>query len=55
MLCARCKSFESKVVDTRRLEDHNRILRRRECLLCGHRWATYEIPAIELKGEMGDG
>lgn len=51
-MCKKCESFESKVTDSRGLEDQNRIKRRRECLVCGHRWTTYEIDSKDLKGEV---
>jgi transcriptional repressor NrdR len=53
LLCKQCESFESKVADSRGIEDKNVIRRRRECLVCGHRWTTYEIDSEELKGLKG--
>jgi transcriptional repressor NrdR len=50
LLCKYCESFESKVTDSRAIEDKNTIRRRRECIDCGHRWTTYEIDATELRG-----
>lgn len=42
MKCPRCKSDESRVVDSRASSDGLAIRRRRECLACFHRYTTYE-------------
>ena len=42
MKCSFCNSAESKVLDSRYLEENNTIRRRRECLKCGKRFNTYE-------------
>ncbi len=53
MHCPYCHSQESKVVDSRPVEEGNRIRRRRECEECGARFTTYEvvetIPLIVVK------
>ena len=41
MKCIFCGNSESKVVDSRYLKDSS-IRRRRECLVCGKRFTTYE-------------
>ncbi len=41
MKCPFCGSPDSKVIDSRPLED--RIRRRRECLVCMRRFTTYEL------------
>lgn len=41
MRCIFCGNSESKVVDSRYLKDTS-IRRRRECLVCGKRFTTYE-------------
>ncbi len=41
MQCPICHS-DSKVLDTRWLEEDNSIRRRRECMSCGKRFVTYE-------------
>ena len=46
MQCPVCHS-DSKVLDTRWLEEENTIRRRRECIKCGKRFITYE--KIETK------
>ena len=43
MKCPVCGHLESKVVDSRPMEDGSKIRRRRECLGCGKRFTTYEI------------
>ncbi|MCL2555840.1 MAG: transcriptional regulator NrdR [Firmicutes bacterium] len=43
MKCGYCGYSDSKVVDSRLIEDINQIKRRRECLSCTKRFTTYEI------------
>lgn len=43
MKCPFCGFLESKVVDSRPVEDGSTIRRRRECLSCQKRFTTYEI------------
>ncbi len=42
MRCIYCGNEESKVIDSRSVEESNSIKRRRECLECGKRFTTYE-------------
>lgn len=53
MKCIFCDFQESKVVDSRPVEDNVAIRRRRECLACGKRFTTYEkvesIPLLVVK------
>ena len=42
MVCPKCGFEESKVVDSRNVEEYNSIRRRRECLNCKNRFTTYE-------------
>jgi transcriptional repressor NrdR len=42
MKCPYCAHEESKVLDSRPVEDGAAIRRRRECLDCGRRFTTYE-------------
>ncbi len=42
MKCVYCNHLESKVVDSRPVEDGSAIRRRRECLECQKRFTTYE-------------
>ena len=43
MKCPFCSSHESKVVDSRPVEENNSTRRRRECLECHGRFTTYEV------------
>jgi transcriptional regulator NrdR family protein len=58
--CPICK-FGSKVTESRR--NNTAVRRRRECVKCGERWTTYEVPsafmafAVEAAtavGKLGD-
>ena len=53
MKCPFCAFSESKVIDSRSIEDKSAIRRRRECLSCGKRYTTYEkvedIPILVVK------
>lgn len=42
MRCPSCSSRDDKVVDSRVADDGGAIRRRRECLVCGRRFTTYE-------------
>ena len=42
MRCQYCNSSDSKVIDSRPVDESNSIRRRRECLGCGRRFTTYE-------------
>lgn len=42
MHCLKCGCEESKVVDSRMVEESNSIRRRRECISCKNRFTTYE-------------
>ncbi len=43
MKCPACSFLDSRVLDSRPVEDDKSIKRRRECLSCGKRFTTYEI------------
>ncbi len=43
MKCPYCSFSDSKVIDSRPVEENNSIRRRRECLECHARFTTYEI------------
>ena len=43
MKCPHCGFSDSKVLDSRPVEENNSIRRRRECLECHTRFTTYEI------------
>ncbi|MBP3448200.1 MAG: transcriptional repressor NrdR [Clostridia bacterium] len=53
MKCPYCGYGESKVIDSRRLEETNSIKRRRECLSCEKRFSTFErvelAPLVVIK------
>ncbi len=43
MKCPACGFADSKVIDSRHVEEGNSIRRRRECLACQKRYTTFEI------------
>ena len=43
MKCPHCGHEESKVIDSRPIDDNSSIRRRRECLKCQARFTTYEV------------
>lgn len=53
MKCPYCENTESKVIDSRPVDDGNSIRRRRECLACTRRFTTYEqiesVPLVVIK------
>lgn len=53
MKCPYCEYLESKVIDTRPVDDGSSIRRRRECLKCEKRFTTYEqvesVPLVVIK------
>ncbi|MBE7028988.1 MAG: transcriptional repressor NrdR [Clostridia bacterium] len=53
MKCPFCGFADSKVIETRTVDDTNSIRRRRECLECQQRFTTYEkvenIPLVIIK------
>lgn len=52
MKCVFCGETESKVIDSRSIDDNTAIKRRRECLSCGKRFTTYEkieSPVVVVK------
>ena len=53
MRCPFCNQDNTRVVDSRPVEDNNAIRRRRMCDACGRRFTTYEkvetIPLIVIK------
>ena len=55
MKCPYCNYEESKVVDSRLIDDGERIRRRRECVKCGKRFTTHEVienvPVIVIKND----
>jgi transcriptional repressor NrdR len=53
MKCPFCGETDSKVLDSRSIDDETAIRRRRECPRCGRRFTTYErldeLPLIVVK------
>ena len=53
MKCPFCTEIDNKVIDSRLSKDGNVIRRRRECIICGRRFTTYEhieeIPVMIVK------
>lgn len=53
MKCPYCGEIDSKVIDSRSTEEGVSIRRRRECLICGKRFTTYEkvenVPIMVIK------
>jgi len=43
MKCPACNNQDSRVIDSRAVEDGSSIKRRRECPSCGKRFTTYEV------------
>lgn len=43
MKCPVCGAPDSRVLDSRPVEENNSIRRRRECPACGKRFTTYEV------------
>ena len=43
MKCPSCNNQDSRVLDSRPIEDGASIKRRRECPVCGKRFTTYEV------------
>lgn len=48
MLCPFCGEGDSKVVDSRLVNEGNIVRRRRECLTCEERFTTYETVELTL-------
>ncbi|MEN2765596.1 transcriptional regulator NrdR [Ornithinibacillus xuwenensis] len=53
MRCSNCQYKNTKVLDSRPIEEGRSIRRRRECEKCGHRFTTFErieeVPLIVVK------
>jgi transcriptional repressor NrdR len=48
MICPFCHTNDTKVVDSRVVEESNQVRRRRECLQCTERFTTYETAELAL-------
>ncbi len=55
MKCIYCSGEDSKVIDSRSVDENNSIRRRRECTSCGRRFTTYEMvestPILVIKND----
>lgn len=55
MKCIYCGYEESKVIDSRSVDEDKAIRRRRECVKCGKRFTTYEtiesMPILVIKSD----
>ena len=50
MRCPRCGDMRDRVIDSRTIQEGDRIRRRRQCVACGTRYTTYEaIEQVELR------
>ena len=56
MRCPFCSDYNTRVIDSRPVDENQAIRRRRQCDICGKRFTTYEkvetIPLIVIKKEM---
>jgi transcriptional repressor NrdR len=48
MHCPFCQNDDTRVIDTRVVEEGMAIRRRRECALCGERYNTYETAELKM-------
>jgi transcriptional repressor NrdR len=48
MLCPFCTTADTKVIDSRLVDETNQVRRRRECLNCEERFNTFETAEIDL-------
>jgi transcriptional repressor NrdR len=48
MHCPFCAASDSKVIDSRLVNENNQVRRRRECAVCKERFTTYEIAELVL-------
>jgi transcriptional repressor NrdR len=46
--CPFCTTEETKVIDSRLVDEGSRVRRRRECIQCNERFTTYEIVELIL-------
>lgn len=48
MLCPFCRQEDTKVIDSRLVDEGARVRRRRQCLGCQERFTTFEYPELTL-------
>lgn len=46
MRCPFCHASDTRVIDSRLVDESNQVRRRRECVLCNERFTTYESPEL---------
>jgi transcriptional repressor NrdR len=48
MYCPFCRAIETKVIDSRLVDEGSRVRRRRECMHCQERFNTYESAELNM-------
>ena len=48
MICAFCQTPDTRVIDSRLIDEDNQVRRRRECTGCNERFTTYETAELIL-------
>jgi transcriptional repressor NrdR len=48
MFCPYCSTQETKVIDSRLVDEGTQVRRRRECISCGERFTTLETAALVM-------
>lgn len=48
MHCPFCGEIDTKVIDSRLVSEGNQVRRRRECIVCGERFTTYEVAELVM-------
>lgn len=48
MYCPFCRTQDTKVIDSRLASEGNQVRRRRECLVCGERFTTFESAQLVM-------
>lgn len=48
MHCPFCAAVDTKVIDSRLVDDSLQVRRRRQCLVCSERFTTFEVPELAM-------
>ena len=48
MYCPFCNEIDTKVIDSRLVGEGKQVRRRRECIVCGERFTTYEVAELVM-------
>jgi len=48
MFCPYCKAEDTKVIDSRLVDEGTRVRRRRECVICEERFTSFEAAELNL-------